>query len=495
MKRRALLQSAVGMAALWPTRSLLAQVAAAGGKLAAKTLTGGATTLALADVEALAGGLRGRLILPGQADYEGARRVWNAMIDRRPALIARCAAPSDVIQVVNFARERHLLTAVRCGGHSQTGKSTCDGGIVIDLSPMQSVRVDPAARLARVEGGALLRHLDRETRAFGLVTTAGTVSHTGVGGLTLGGGLGRVARRFGLACDNLRSVDVVTAAGKLVTASETENADLLWGLRGGGGNFGVATSFEFALHPMDPMVLSGDLAWPYERAREVMRFYADFSANAPDELNIDLSTIRTPDGRMMIGSEVVWSADHAAGERVLKPLRSFGPPAIDTVRAVPYTEVQAQHDKFLENGIRDYRKSGFLLSIDENTIDALLETLRAAPPGLVRMTFQQSGGAIGRRAVDATAFPNRDSRYWVALASSFKDPAEDEARIAAVRTAWKPIEPLTRGFYVNAMTEDMYAKVDANYGSNYARLAQLKRKYDPGNLFRLNANVVPAASS
>lgn len=495
MKRRALLQAAVGMAALWPTRSLLAQIAATGGELAAKTLTGGATTLTLADVEALASGLRGRLILPGQADYEGARQVWNAMIDRRPALIARCAAPSDVIQVVNFARERQLLTAVRCGGHSQTGKSTCDGGIVIDLSPMQSVRVNPAARLARVEGGALLRHLDRETRAFGLVTTAGTVSHTGVGGLTLGGGLGRVARRFGLACDNLRSVDVVTAAGKLVTASETEHADLLWGLRGGGGNFGVATSFEFALHPMDPMVLSGDLAWPYERAREVMRLYADFSADAPDELNMDLSTIKTPDGRMMIGSEVVWSADHAAGERVLKPVRSFGPPAIDTVRAVPYTEVQAQHDKFLENGIRDYRKSGFLLSIDENTIDALLETLRAAPPGLVRMTFQQSGGAIGRRAVDATAFPNRDSRYWVALASTFKDPAEDEARIAAVRTAWKPIEPLTRGFYVNAMTEDMYAKVDANYGPNYARLAQLKRKYDPGNQFRLNANVVPAASS
>ena len=310
MRRRAMLQAAVGMAALWPARSLLAQIAAAGGELAAKTLTGGATPRSAADVEALGAALRGRLILPGQTDYDGARRVWNAMIDRRPALIARCASPSDVMQVVNFARERQLLTAVRCGGHSASGKSTCDGGIVIDLSPMQGVRVDPVAKVARVEGGALLRHLDRETRAFGLVTTAGTVSHTGVGGLTLGGGLGRVGRRFGLACDNLRSVDVITAAGKLVTASETENADLLWGLRGGGGNFGVATSFEFALHPMDPMVLAGDLAWPYERAREVMRFYAEFSASAPDELNTDLSTFTTPDGQMMIGSEVVWSADH-----------------------------------------------------------------------------------------------------------------------------------------------------------------------------------------
>jgi FAD/FMN-containing dehydrogenase len=382
---------------------------------------------------------------------------------------------------------------VRCGGHSQSGKSTCDGGIVIDLSPMQSVRVDRAPRLARVEGGALLRHLDRETCAFGLVTTAGTVSHTGVGGLTLGGGLGRVGRRFGLACDNLRSVDVVTAAGKLVTASDTENADLFWGLRGGGGNFGVATSFEFHLHPMDPIVLAGDVGWPYSKAREVMRFYAEYSAKAPDELNIDLGTFTAPDGQLMIGSEVVWSGDHATGVRVMAPFRSFSSPIMDTVAAVPYTQVQAKDDKFLENGIRDYRKSGFLLQLDDRTIDALLETLREAPPGLVRMTLQQAGGAIGRKAVDATAFPNRDSRYWVALASSFSDPAEDRARIAAVREAWKPIEPLTRGFYVNSMSEDMYARVDANYGPNYPRLAELKRKYDPANQFRLNANVVPAA--
>ena len=493
MKRRALLQAAVGVAALWPARSLLAQIAAAGGELAAKTLSGAATTLRTADIEGLAAAIRGQLILPGQDGYDAARRVWNAMIDRKPALIARCAAPSDVIQVVNFARERQLLTAVRCGGHSQSGKSTCDGGIVIDLSPMQSVRVDAKAKLARVEGGALLRHLDRETRAFGLVTTAGTVSHTGVGGLTLGGGLGRVGRRFGLACDNLRSVDVVTADGRLVTASDAENSDLMWGLRGGGGNFGVATSFEFNLHPMDPIVVAGDVAWPYSKAREALRNFAEFSSKAPDELNLDIGTVMTPDGQLMIASELVWSADHAAGERVMAPYRSFSSPVMDTVRALPYTDVQSSHDKFLENGIRDYRKSGFLTELNDHTIDALLETLAAAPPGLVRMTFQQAGGAIGRRAIDATAFPNRDARYWVALASSFKDPSEDEARIAAVREAWKPIEPLTRGFYVNAMTEDMYAKVDANYGPNYPRLAQLKRKYDPGNQFRLNANVVPAA--
>jgi FAD/FMN-containing dehydrogenase len=493
MKRRALLQGAVGMAALWPVRSLLAQVAAAGGELAAKTLGGAATTLRAADIEGLAAAIRGQLILPGQDGYDAARRVWNAMIDRRPALIARCAAPSDVIQAVNFACEHQLLTAVRCGGHSQSGKSTCDGGIVIDLSPMQSVRVDPNAKLARVEGGALLRHLDRETRAFGLVTTAGTVSHTGVGGLTLGGGLGRVGRRFGLACDNLRSVDVVTADGRLVTASDAENADLMWGLRGGGGNFGVATSFEFNLHPMDPMVLAGDVAWPYSKAREVMRFYAEYSAQAPDELNVDLATFMTPDGQLMIGSELVWSADHAGGERVMAPYRSFSSPVVNAVRAVPYTDVQAQHDKFLENGIRDYRKSGFLLGLDDRIIDAVLETLQAAPPGLVRLTCQQAGGAIGRRAVAATAFPNREARYWVALASTFTDASEDEERIAAVRAAWQPIEPLTRGFYVNSMSEDEYKKVDANYGPNYPRLTELKRKYDPGNQFRLNANVVPAA--
>jgi FAD/FMN-containing dehydrogenase len=494
MKRRALLQAAVGIAALWPARSLLAQAAAAaGGELAAKTLNGGATTLHAADIEALAAAIRGQLILPGQDGYDAARRVWNGMIDRRPALIARCAAPSDVIQAVNFAREHQLLTAVRCGGHSASGKSTCDGGIVIDLSPMQSVRVDPVAKLARVEGGSLLRHLDRETRAFGLVTTAGTVSHTGVGGLTLGGGLGRVGRRFGLACDNLRSVDVITAAGQLVTASETENADLFWGLRGGGGNFGIATSFEFQLHPMDPMVLAGMVAWPFAKARDVMRYYAEYSAKAPDELNADLFTFAAPDGTTMIGSELVWSADRATGERVLAPYRSFQSPAIDTVQVVPYTEVQMTDDVRAAHGTRDYRKSGFIVALDDRVIDALLETLRAAPPGLVRLSFQQSGGAIGRRAVDATAFPNRDGQYWVSLASSFKDPSQDEARIAAVRAAWKPIEPLTHGFYVNSMTEDMYAKVDANYGPNYPRLAQLKRKYDPANQFRLNANVVPAA--
>jgi hypothetical protein len=267
----------------------------------------------------------------------------------------------------------------------------------------------------------------------------------------------------------------------------------MWGLRGGGGNFGVATSFEFNLHPMDPVVRAGAVAWPNSKAREVLRYFAEFSSNAPDELNLDIGTFVTPDGQVMLGSELVWSADHAAGERVIAPYRAFGSPVMDTVRAVPYTEVQSRHDKLLENGIRDYRKSGFLIELNDRTIDALLETLAAAPPGLVRVTFQQAGGAIGRRDVEATAFPNRDARYWVALASSFKDPSEDEARVAAVREAWKPIEPLTRGFYVNAMSEDMYSKVDANYGPNYLRLSQLKRKYDPGNQFRLNANVVPAA--
>jgi FAD/FMN-containing dehydrogenase len=415
------------------------------------------------------------------------------MVDRRPALIVRCSAPSDVIQAVNFAREHRLLTAVRCGGHSQSGKSTCDGGIVIDLSPMQSVRIDPEAKLARVEGGALLKHLDRETRAFGLVTTAGTVGHTGVGGLTLGGGLGRVGRRFGLACDNLRSVDVVTASGRLLHASEAENPDLFWGMRGGGGNFGIATSFEFRLHPMNPVVLAGDVAWPYSKARDVLRRYAGVSAGAPDALNADVFTFSTPDRQAMIGTELVWSGDHAEGERVMAPLRKFDSPVLDTVRAQHYTDVQVKDDERASAGVRDYRKSGFVIELDDRLIDALLETLAAAPPGLVRLSTQQSGGEIGRHAVADTAFPNRDGRYWVSLSSSSRNPAEDEARIAAVRAAWKSIEPLTKGFYVNSMTEDMYARADENYGPNYPRLTQLKRKYDPANQFRLNANVLPAS--
>ena len=491
MKRRAFLQTSLAAATLWPARMLLADVAS--GTLAdvpGKTLTGGVATLRGADIKDLAASMRGQVLVAGQEGYDQARRVWNAMFDKRPAVIARCASPSDVMRAVTFAREHQLLTAVRAGGHSVSGKSTCDGGIVIDVSPMQGVRVDPKARVARVDGGALLGHLDRETRAFGLVTTAGTVSHTGAAGLTLGGGFGRVGRRFGLASDNLRSVDVVTADGRLVVASEDENPDLFWGVRGGGGNFGVATSFEYRLHAMDPTILGGRISWPLAQARDVLRFYAEFSATAPDELNLDLSLHSSPNGPL-ISVLACWSADLATGERVLKPLRSFGRPLSDQITAMPYVVLQASGDG-PSVGVRFYNKSGFITAFAPNVIDAVVDAFANAASDGVGIITQQGGGAIGRRPADATAFPNRSSNYWLMALSSWRDPGEDEKRVAAVRSAWKHIEPLTSGFYVNSMSETEENRVAANYGAHYPRLQQIKRKYDPDNQFRLNGNVLPA---
>jgi FAD binding domain/Berberine and berberine like len=494
MRRREFLQTSLGVAALWPARALFAGDSAQLGEIPARTLAGGATVLRGTDISDLAASMRGQVLVAGHEGYDQARRVWNGMFDRRPAVIARCASPSDVMRAVSFARDHQLLTAVRAGGHSLSGKSTCDGGIMIDVSPMQGVRVDPRARTARVDGGALLAHLDRETQQFGLVTTAGTVSHTGAAGLTLGGGFGRVGRRFGLACDNLKSVDVVTADGRLLTASAQHNADLFWGLRGGGGNFGVATSFEYALHPMDPTILGGAIAWPLAQARDVLHFYAEFAPHAPDELNCNPVLSWTPDGPM-IALEVCWSADRAQGERVLRALRSLGKPAFDKIAPLSYVALQSKSDAMLAPGIRFYAKSGFVTAMSQQFIDTVLDVFQSAPPNSFSLLIQQGGGAIARTPVDAAAFPNRRASYWVLLSKGWQASGEDQQRVNAVRGSWKRIEPLTNGFYVNAVVDDEYARVAANYGANYPRLQQLKRRYDPGNQFRLNANVLPAGSS
>lgn len=492
MNRRLLLQSSLGIAALSPIRRLSAETSAATlPNIAAKTLTNGTTTLRGRELHDLAMSLRGQVLLPHQAGYDDARLVWNGMFDKHPAVIARCASASDAMRVVEFARSRQLLTAVRAGGHSLSGKSTCDGGLVIDVSPMRSVRVDPARRVARVDGGALLQHLDRESSAFGLVTTTGTVSHTGAAGLTLGGGLGRVGRRFGLACDNLRSLDVVTADGRLRTASQDENPDLFWALRGAGGNFGVVTSFEYDLHPMDPTILGGAIAWPIAQARDVLRFYAEFSSSAPDELNLDAALVSTPGGSQIL-FEACWSGDIARGERVLAPVRSFGKPAFDRIAPLKYLELQSGSDRRLAHGIRFYGKSGFVTTLSVRDIDQLVDVFTNTPSGSFSLVIQQAGGAIGRKPKPATAFPNRDANYWVMLSKGWADPAEDAKRLETLRSAWKTIEPLTNGLYVNSITDDESARVASNYGGNYRRLQQLKRKYDPNNQFRLNANIVPA---
>lgn len=493
MKRRTFLQASLGAAALWPARMLLANGVSLA-DIPAISLAGATTTLHGNDIADLAASVRGQVLVSGQPGYDQARRVWNGMFDKQPALIVRCAAPSDVMKAVAFAHDHALLTAVRAGGHSVSGKSTCDGGIVIDVSPMQAVRVDPTARIAHVEGGALLGHLDRETRMFNLVTTSGTVSHTGAAGLTLGGGLGRVGRRFGLASDNLVCVDLVTADGRLIRASDEEHADLFWGLRGGGGNFGVATAFRYRLHPMDPTVLAGRIAWPMAQIREVLAFYAEFAANAPDELNADFAASWTPNGPLCT-VQVCWSANMTEGERVLRPLRSFGKPVLDQIAAMPYVQLQTSSDAGTAAGKRYYTKSGYFAELTPKTIDTIADVLESAPPDRFALVMQQAGGAISRQPLDATAYPNRNAQFWAMLIASWTDPALDDQHIAPMRAAWKRIEPRTQGFYVNAMSESDDAKVAANYGRNYPRLQRIKRAYDPNNLFRLNANISPARES
>jgi hypothetical protein len=484
------LSASLAAAAWWPARELLAQQTI--GELPARTLAGRDLSLAAGDIEALAASLRGDLLLPGGADYERARRIWNGVIDRHPALIARCSGAADVIRAVNFAREFELLTAVRGGGHSHSGKSTCDGGIMIDLSAMRGAQVDLHARTARVAGGSLLGDLDHEAQQFGLATTAGVVSHTGAGGLTLGGGFGRLGRRFGLACDNLVAADIVTASGEYLHASETEHADLLWGLRGGGGNFGVVTTFHYRLHPVDRMVLGGSVAWPIDQAREVMRFFADYSRQAPNELYLACYLLPARDGPAMAVVDVCWSADHARGEEVLKPLRAFGRPSVDSLGPIEYVELQRGSDKSVPHGRNYYGKSGFAEELDDDAIDLILDVFNGSPRPYT-VLLERNGGAVAHVAPDATAYPNRGAQYWLGTSAGWDDPAENDAWISIMRSEWQRLEGLTQGFYINAAIDMTPERFRSNFGGNFARLVALKDRYDPTNQFRLNANVPPSS--
>jgi FAD/FMN-containing dehydrogenase len=434
------------------------------------------------------------LLLPGHAAYDEARRVLNASIDKHPALIVQPKGVADVKNAVDFARESSLLVAVKCGGHSFSGKSTCDGGMMIDLSLLRSVRVDPGAKLAQVSGGSLLGDMDHETAAFGLVTTAGTVSHTGVAGLTLGGGFGRVARRFGLALDNVRAFDIVTADGALRHASADENPDLYWGARGGGGNFGVVTSFDFQLHPMQREIIGGMIAFPLKEARQVLRFYSEYGASAPDELYLDagLSGAGTPD------SDVVWfqicySGPRGEAERVITRIRSAGTPILDDVKPVDYVALQKSGDSTDPRARGSYTKSGFIAELSPAMIDAIIAGFESHPGRSTNVYFQHGGGAIARVPANATAFPHRHAAFNALLLIDWPATADPTQHIAWLREYWAAIEAYTRGFYTNEIADEAQAVVDENYMGNYDRLLALKNKYDPTNLFRLNANILPTA--
>lgn len=458
----------------------------------ATTAAGGETILKDAMVAAFSSNLRGEVLRPDHIGYEGARKVWNGMIDKRPALIVRCAGVADVLDAVKFARDHNLLVSVRGGGHNIAGKAVCNGGLMIDLSRMRTVQVDPVKRTARVEGGATLGDLDHETQAFGLATTAGVVTHTGVAGLTLGGGIGRIGRKYGLACDNLLSVDLITADGQFLRASDTENADLFWGIRGGGGNFGVVTSFEFRLHPVGPVVLGGVVIHPLERAREALKFYYEYSSTAPDELAADAVLLTSPEGDRVLAISVCYIGSFEEGERVLQPLRRFGPPLADHIGPLAYTVLQAAGDAFFPTGFFHYWKTHFMTEISDGAIEATVSHFATVPSPRSVVVFQQYGGAVSRVGQTATAFNHRAAQYDFIPTSIWTDPAESERQMIWVRTLWDTMKPFsTGGEYVNNLGEEGEDRVRAAYGDNYERLVALKNKYDPTNFFRLNANIKP----
>ncbi len=437
---------------------------------------------------------RGPVLGPEDGGYDQARRVWNGNIDRRPALIARCTGVADVIAAVNFARENRLLVAVRGGGHNAAGYGTCDGGIVIDLSLMKGIWVDPENRIARAQGGVVWSEFDRETQAFGLATTGGTVSNTGIAGLTLGGGLGWLMGKHGLTIDNLRSVDIVTADGSFRRASATENPDLFWGLRGGGGNFGVVTSFEYQLHRVGPIVLGGLVVYPLADAREVLSFYRDFCTGLPDEAEAAAGMLTLPDGVPAVATILCYSGSIEEGEKVLAPAREFGRPIADLVQPMPYAARNSMlDDPNATAGLQRYWKDGFAESISDELISVLVDAAASFSSPLTAILLFRIHGAVSRVPAGETAFGLRRDQWDLNLVSQWTDPADSERQIAWTRAAWGRIEPLISGSaYINHIAgDDRPEKVRASYGPNYERLMALKRKYDPQNLFRLNANISP----
>ena len=457
-----------------------------GGMIPAVSGSGEEVSLESAAVAELADSLQGSLFLQGDEGYTAAKTIWNGMFDdRHPAMVVQCTAVGDVVSAVTFARERDLLVSVKCGGHSLPGKSTSDGGMMIDLSQMHAVNVDVDAMTMRADGGCLLGHLDTASMAQNTMTTTGIVSHTGAGGFTLGGGFGRTDRKMGLAIDNLLAATIVTASGNIVHASADENADLFWAIRGGGGNFGVATEFVYRLHPFDPIVYGGSLIYDVDKG--FLEFYAELHETLPDEANIEPQLRPGDDGKTIADVGVTWCGDHAAGEKALAPMLAYSGLISGELGPRSYHDIQTSADSFLGHGRQYYLKSSFLRELTPEVIEIIVEF---ANQGAVNSWFQHLGGATSRVAPDATAYAHRDVAFNFGIMYIGDDPAQNETKIAAVREYYKAMEPHMAGFYTN-LNEDSEQKTWGNYGPNYPRLVELKNKYDPTNLFRLNANIKP----
>ena len=465
---------------------------------------GGKTGIDNDKLEAMRASLRGSLLMPADEGYDVSRTLWNAMIDRRPAAIVRAAGAGDVMQAVNFARENKLLLAVRGGGHNIAGKAACDGGLMLDLSAMRSVRVDPAAKRARVEPGALLSDFDRETQAFGLSTPTGINSTTGMSGLTLGGGFGWQSRKRGLTIDNLVAADVVLASGEFVQTSATQHPDLFWALRGGGGNFGVVTSFEYQLHPLGPQVLAGLVVYPMDQAKQVFEGYRQFTAAASDEMTAWLVMRKAPPlpflpadahGKPVVVVAFCWIGELSEGEKVTKPLHGFGTPYGVHAGPMPFAGWQTAFDPLLAPGARNYWKSHDFKGLNGDVERILCDAIAKLPSDECEAFVGNLGAAVNRVAAADTAYPHRDVEFIINLHTRWREAIDDQKCIGWARGLFDALAPhATGGVYVNFMPEDETQRVAAGaYGSNYARLAALKAKYDPTNLFSLNQNIAPKA--
>ena len=457
------------------------------------------------DVSTFRSRFRGALLRSGEEGFEEARRVWNGAIDRRPALIARCVGADDVVEAVRFARDHELLVSIRGGGHAVAGHAVCDGGLMIDLSLMKSVRVDPGARTVRAAGGALWSEFDRATQRFGLATTGGIISHTGVGGLTLGGGLGHLMRRFGLTVDNLIAADLVTADARRMRVDADNEPDLFWGLRGGGGNFGIATTLEYRLHAVGPIVLGGPVFWAVRDAPAVLRFVRDFAPSAPDELGITVALRLGPPmpflptdyyGKPVLGLILVWAGEPDEGARAMAPLRQLGSPLADVVRPVPYVALQSMLDGGAPHGLHYYWKSHRLPVLGDEVIDVLMQRLDCITSPLSQLSGWAVGGAVNRVGAAATAVGDRGAGFELNLVGAWlPSDTSSHRHVAWVRDGWSALRPHSAGVYANFLSDEGQEGVERAYGDRLARLVALKDRFDPTNFFRMNANIAPSSGS
>lgn len=437
----------------------------------------------------------GNILIDGDIDYDVARKVWNGMIDRKPALIAQCLDKEDIVQAVKFARKHDLVASVRGGGHNVAGNAVCEGGLMIDLSLMKAIDIDVENKIAFAEPGVLWKEFDAATIQHRLATTGGTVSDTGIAGLTLGGGLGWLMSKHGTTCDNLLSAEMITAEGETIKVDKDNHPDLFWAIRGGGGNFGIVSRFQYQLHDVDTTVIAGMILYPMDQGKAVMQFYRDYARTAPDELMAYSGFIVTPDGLPVTFVLPAWMGKKEDAEKNLAPLRSFGTPLADMVAEIPYLQLQSILDAAAPTGIRRYWKSGYFLNITDELLDIVLRHVATRPSPLSPVLFYHIHGAATKVDSSVTAFAHRQDQWDSDIISQWTDPADDEKNISWTKNFWKEIEPLTKGVYVNHLDGDDNIRVRTAYGENYARLQQVKQKYDPDNFFRMNNNIPPAQNT